>query len=182
MPNNNGKKIVDEVKIYWTVQIATAGVLGYLGSNLDVDQTESDPMNIFVLAVGYLLLTLGSAYNVVGTYYIWDAHRREETENTHVHTFQQTVSYIYLLICGLIGLVAAIEAPDLAKFAGLNWSNASDTVSAVIGFVGGCLINIWIIRCQLGGLLMLAESKRYSEGLSWHYRIVFLLFKKQGKP
>lgn len=64
---NGSKKMIEEIKLYWTIQIAIASMLGFLATNIDMGKMGATCLICFP---AFLLLTIGAIYNLVGNYYI----------------------------------------------------------------------------------------------------------------
>src|SRR5262249_35092164 len=72
---NDDPKLLEEVKLYWTVQLGALTALGLLAGGFK-EQTYIVPLAVITLALIYGV----SAYNVLGNFFIWQARRSIGTE------------------------------------------------------------------------------------------------------
>jgi hypothetical protein len=158
-PTGDATKLTEEVKLIWQIQLGVAAVLGYLGTNLQLNPESSSPFessphsylnikNILLCGIAILILMIGSMYNLVGNFYtqqerLWIG-RKADQENLVVNIF----GGVYTLVFGAIAWVI------WASYAGPQEAFCFSRTSAE--FVAtGCLINIilWIVVARyLNGL------------------------------
>lgn len=107
------EKLVEEVKLYWTVQVAVGAVLGFLGSNLRFVKLASDPVdpvrNITICVIASLILTIGSVYNLIGNYYTCMAGVRARLHGDQENIVTPTLAAMYLILQGLVGSLVALS-------------------------------------------------------------------------
>jgi hypothetical protein len=95
-------KVMEEVKLFWTIQIAVCGVLGYLGSNLQLNAPETDVKNFAISVVALFLLQIGAMYNVIGNYYARVAASGSRLAFQQENRITPILAVFYLAISGLV--------------------------------------------------------------------------------
>lgn len=108
-------KLMEEVKLFWTIQIAVCGVLGYLGTNLTLNAPELSSAalvgsvylkNLCISAIALFLLQIGAIYNLVGNYYARVAASGTRFALQQENRITPTLAFFYLAISGLIAALA----------------------------------------------------------------------------
>jgi hypothetical protein len=160
---------MEEIKLYWTVQVAVGGILGYLGANLSFAKATAEK-NIFLCGVSFLLIAMGAIYNLIGNYYARvegiQAGRSDYQENL----FTPTLALIYLIVSAMLGGIFTYST--LLAF-GLEGSLAYD---AVMGSVLGFLIN-WLVCRRIFRELYDKAPKGYLD-YAQHIRRLYLYYDK----
>ena len=95
---SDSKKLIEEIKLYWQIQIAVVSVLGFLISKID---TSGSKNTIMILFSTILLITVGAIYNIVGNYYI----RMDcgDLDYPHENEIAPYLSIIYLFLGFVLG-------------------------------------------------------------------------------
>jgi|KBSMisStaDraftv2_1062788.scaffolds.fasta_scaffold05303_3 Phosphorylase superfamily len=140
-------KVMEEVKLYWTIQIAVCGVLGYLGTNLTLSRPsahlsptigELDPIylkNLSLAIVSFFLIQIGALYNLIGNYYARIAALGSRLAYQQENRVTPILAFFYAL------LSAAIAA--LGTKTGIPNSGPG---LVLLGSVVGVLVNFIICR------------------------------------
>lgn len=155
-------KLVEEIKIYWTVQIFAAPAAGFL-----VTQAKSVAGQPFQTAVLYLFammpILIGAVYNIVGPAYIHEARRRVAGLESGHDFICPWLALAYLLFGG--GTIALLVQAVCQHF---QWVT---TRSLIFGFVGGAMGVWWVSRQTLHRMLNEEGLKDnladYLRGLRW---------------
>ncbi|MFP5240343.1 MAG: hypothetical protein ACLGQW_10975 [Acidobacteriota bacterium] len=152
----SSKKMLAEIKLYWTIQVGVASILGYLSSKLS---TPGYMALISCLPV-YLVLLIGAIYNIIGNYYI-----RIEGAKSGLGHFQENI--VTPFICKAYLLIAAA----LGSFLGLSFVSAlcdalgiSSPTAKVFGLSVGIFPGIYIAyyaQCKTFWNLYKASPKFY---------------------
>ncbi|MGR8930423.1 MAG: hypothetical protein ACU836_07260 [Gammaproteobacteria bacterium] len=78
------EKLMEEIKLYWTIQIAVAAGLGFCVQNLMPAIGDDDVRGLVkLISVGFSISffgLIGMAYNLLGGYFIYDARIKMEAE------------------------------------------------------------------------------------------------------
>lgn len=132
-------KLTEEIKLYWTIQLAVCAVLGYLGSNLDFSLVGgAKAMKNFVVSlIAFIPITIGSIYNLVGNYYIrMSGYTIEGKEQEDI--LSPALAIAYLIVSGVMWAVICYS------FINYFWPDrwASLTGGLLLGF----LINFFCSR------------------------------------
>jgi hypothetical protein len=166
---DNTSKLMEEIKLYWTVQVAVGGILGYLGANLSFASATAEK-NIFLCGVSFLLIAMGAIYNLIGNYYARvegvQAGRSDYQENL----FTPTLALIYLIVSAMLG---GIFTHSTLTASGVESSLAYDTL---LGSVLGFLLN-WIICRHIFRELYDYAPQSYVN-YSQHIRRLYLYYDK----
>ncbi len=158
-------KLVEEVKLYWTIQVAVAGILGYLGTNLNFT-TETAVKNIFLCGVSSLLITMGAIYNLIGNYYARIEGSRTGREKDQENIITPTLALIYMIVSGILGGITAYSA---LRVTGATGNLLSD---AFKGGFAGVLLN-WLI-CRRVFRELYEEGLASYRDYSRHLRRLFI--------
>jgi len=146
LKENAPAKVMEEVKLFWTIQIAVCGVLGYLGTNLKLNATETDYLkNFSISAIALFLLQIGAMYNVVGNYYARVAACGSSLALQQENRITPIVGAFYLAISGLVAAVAIKGGiPGVS-----DWC-------AIVAGLGGMALNWticrWFVYRSLAGI------------------------------
>jgi hypothetical protein len=100
-------KLMEEVKLWWQIQIAMIAVLGFLGSHLSIHPATAAEAatNAILCLVALFLFTIGSIYNLVGSYYIRLEGVILGRDNMQDDFTTSYLSCFYLLVSGLIAVL-----------------------------------------------------------------------------
>lgn len=160
-PAGNITKLTEEIKLYWTIQLAVCAVLGYLGSNLDFSLAggeAAETMKNFVISlISFIPITIGSIYNLVGNYYIRiSGYTIEGAEQEDI--ISPALAIAYLFVSGMMWAVILYSFinyfwPDRV----MNW--ASLTGGLLVGF----LINFVCCRFVINELCNQEAQRKYAE-------------------
>ncbi len=162
----DSEKMMEEIKLYWTIQIASAAVLGFLASRLDFRK----PLEILAVCFpAFLLLTVGAIYNLVGNYYIYVEGTRLRVTRSQENVVAPHLCCLYLIFGLLLGGLMGYCTDDLARSRWLIraawWRYLFVAVGAVIG---GAFVwwtsakTYWALRSK-----GTSEYGTYSEPLRW---------------
>ncbi|MSM40723.1 MAG: hypothetical protein GJT30_13995 [Geobacter sp.] len=168
-------KLTEEIKLYWTIQLAVCAVLGYLGSNLDFSLAGgAKAMKNFVVSlIAFIPITIGSIYNLVGNYYIrMCGYTIEGAEQEDI--LSPALAIAYLIVSGMMWAVIC------HSFINYFWpGQVKNWMSLTLGLSVGILINLVCSRlviyelCTREKHLPYAQRKyagKYSEKLRHLYR------------
>jgi hypothetical protein len=132
--DSSASKLMEEVKLYWTIQIAVCGVLGYLGTNLalapppapaDMGVLEADPAylkNLCVSGISFFLIQIGAMYNVVGNYYARVTVSGSTLGVVQENRITPILALFYLAISGAIAALGVKTGVPNATEAWLFWA------------------------------------------------------------
>jgi len=109
--SSNTNKLIEEIKLYWSIQIATAGILGYLGTNINT----IDHKTFLIAFVAYLLVNIGAIYNFVGNYYIEVAGESIGFTEKQENLITPFIAKIYALISGILGSLILLSLLNIIK-------------------------------------------------------------------
>lgn len=175
-PAGNITKLTEEIKLYWTIQLAVCAVLGYMGSNLDFTLNGGEAVetmkNFVISLISFIPITIGSIYNLVGNYYIrMSGYTIEGAEQEDI--ISPALAIAYLFVSGMMWAVI------LYSFINYFWpERVMNWASLTCGLLVGLLINFVCCRfvinelCRPEAQLKYAERKyagRYSEKLRLIY-------------
>ncbi len=93
-------KMMEEIKLYWLIQISSASVLGFLAAHLDLAKKDT---TFLVCAPGFFLLTIGAVYNIVGNYYIRVEGVVAGLSSSQENVITPHLCTIYMFIGALLG-------------------------------------------------------------------------------
>jgi len=152
-------KLMEEVKLFWTIQIAVCGVLGYLGTNLvlvveklkegSVQIGSPQLKNLSLCGVSLFLIQIGAMYNVVGNYYARIAASGSAFSQHQENRIAPTLAAFYLIISGA---VAALGVKT-------GFSNLENDLWLVVAALAGLLMNY--IICRVFVCRALAKNPHY---------------------
>lgn len=137
-------KMLEEIKLYWQVQIGCGGVLGYLGSTLDLSQPSK---TAYISIVALLLLSIGSVYNLVGNYYI-------RTEGQALGYAQKQENMITPFIALLYSVISAASGMMLGMCLSSMWPSLIG-----IGWVIVLITFVWFLYWMLK--IMIPRTQRW---------------------
>lgn len=163
--------------------MGVCAVLGYLGTTLDFQSNYAKTLLISVIA--FLLLIIGSVYNLVANYYIrLSGFETEGKDQEDIVT--PTLGKVYLIISGLVGGIAAYSLVHLLAYIRLFEGVAPyKTISDVIGVASGILLGTCIDYRQCQRVLLYLcncdTSERYSGTYSDPIRRVYCHFLPKTK-
>ncbi len=165
-------KLMEEVKLYWTIQIGIVGVLGLLLS-------KADPTNPIatatVAAVSLLLVLIGAVTNPAGNYYTFQSRRRLEMDIAQEGVISSTVEIIYIFLTGICGAIfcwAVNELlPDWAKLFTLE---TPGLMAAVFGFLVGGVANFLITWSVFSSLAKSDRAYRNYVRQKWMGGYIFI--------
>ena len=114
-------KMVEEIKLFWTIQIAVGGVLGYLAANLTFGYanvpggTDASAFlkDATICVVALVPLTVGALYNIVGNYYIRIEGLRLELGAGQGGITTLVLSLMHLAVAAGIGAIAMHSASQI---------------------------------------------------------------------
>src|SRR5262249_50031092 len=95
---NSTAHLMAEVKLYWQIQIGVGAVLGFLATQATAAGSAEGVRSIVPL-VAFLLLIIGAAYNLLGSYHIWLA-RPQPVRRQAPWSFVAFMGIVYLMISG----------------------------------------------------------------------------------
>lgn len=176
-------KLTEEIKLFWTIQVGVCAVLGYLGTTMDFNSNYAKTLLVSVIA--FLLLLIGSVYNLVANYYIrLSGFETEGKEQEDIVT--PTLGKVYLIISGLVGAIAAYSVVHLLAYIRLvdgvpPYRFGSDVVGVVSGILLGTCLNYRQCRRVLQYLCSCDTSERYSGTYSDPIRRVYCHFLPKTK-
>jgi uncharacterized membrane protein SirB2 len=140
----SNSKLMEEVKLYWTIQIAVCGVLGYLGTNLTFNMPSDKSAiagvllkNLCISSISFFLIQIGAIYNLIGNYYARVAATGSTLEAQQENRITPTLAVFYLIISGAItalGLKAGV--PSSAD----SWLFVAGLVGVAINLICGAFI------------------------------------------
>ena len=171
-------KVMEEVKLFWTIQIAVCGVLGYLGTNFTLSRPSEhlsptigalDPIylkNLSLAIVSFFLIQIGAVYNLIGNYYARVAALGSRLAFQQENRVTPILAFFYVL------LSAAIAA--LGTKTGIPNSGPG---LLLLGSVAGVFLNFVICRgCVYPALAKSGnEYCIYARSLSILYNVTLAL-------
>jgi hypothetical protein len=153
---NDTTKLTEEVKLYWTIQIATAGILGYIGTNI----TAVDSKSFLISFVAFLLISIGAICNFASNYYVHVEGERLGFSEKQENTITPYLAKIYSIISGIIGSVCLLSLLQIINhFFAINCVN-NQVLFGIFGFALGFCIN-WLITRSVFKQLYSKGSKDY---------------------
>jgi len=168
----NMTKLTEEIKLYWTIQLAVCAVLGYLGSNLDFSlaggEAAETMKNFVVSLIAFIPITIGSIYNLVGNYYIRMSGYTIEGEEQE-DLVSPALAIAYLIVSGVMWAVICYSFinyfwPDK----GWNWESL--TGGLLVGFGINSVCSRFVIRELCRRDIQKKYSGEYSKKLRQLYR------------
>ena len=150
-------KLIEEVKLYWNIQLATAGILGYMGTTIKELNLQS-----FVVSFGaILLLSIGALYNFVGNYYVFvEGERRDDFWEKEENLVTPSLAAIYLVVSGMVGGICLLSLYLTLAIDIESGITRSKIASAAVGFFAGAFFN-WFITAAVFESLYRKGSERY---------------------
>lgn len=144
-------KFTEEIRLFWTIQIAIAAVFGYLGSNLKLELADplSQYRNLLFCLMSYFFVLVGSMYNIIGNYYIFEARTRmPDCPGSPDVLIAPTIALLYLMASGIIGSIGAVVIGKLLNGLPLSVLILPDgmLLLAVVGFVFGSVADFLVSR------------------------------------
>ena len=160
-----GDKLMEEVKLFWTIQIAVVGVLGYLGSLLlpEAPKETTAPgapspitspawTQFMVCTVCYVLLSIGCMYNLVGNYYTHQAGKSRFDQEGIVTPLLAGAYLGIAFVVGLLGWAFFRQAVPLQD------PHFRYRIGGLIGYG----VN-WLLGCLVYRALRRKGGREYSE-------------------
>lgn len=136
--SNAATRLIEEIKIYWTIQLAVCAVLGYLGSNIDVIAEGAgrigNARNFIISLVAFLLVSIGAIYNLVGNYYIRLCGYTIEGKKQE-DIVSPSLAIAYFVISGIIGALITYS------FIGIFTQNV---IGGVVAMASGLLVGMYV--------------------------------------
>jgi hypothetical protein len=171
MAQDYSSKLIEEVKLYWTVQTAIAGVLGYLGTNIKAFDLQA----FIVCVVAFLLITIGAIYNFVGNYYVFvEAEGRVGFCDREENLVTPAIAAMYFLVSGVIGAVCIVSLwPMITGSAMGGGVTRGKLALAAIGMLVGAFVNWQITRKVFENLYQIGTDgyRKYSGWICPFYNI-----------
>ena len=164
---DNSSKLMEEIKLYWTIQLAVGGILSYLGSHLTFSQSDAEK-NILLCGVSFLLITMGAIYNVIGNYYARMEGARLGRIDEQENLFTPTLALMYLVVCGILGGITAYSTLGVLGLAG-------DLLSSIGGGAVGILLN-WLVCRRVFRELYDSDKLNIYRDYSRHLRRLYLYY------
>lgn len=152
------EKMMGEIKLYWTVQIAVAAGFGFLVSNaVPKEKLVEDPVGHSLFVISMVLCVsfigvIGFAYNLLGTYYIFVSRERVGRSAEHkVSVTTPIINQVYHFVVTLCWAMAVyfvlsnlINNGILPEW--LSFSPLGIAIGMVLGGLIGYLIFYWVGR------------------------------------
>ncbi|MFM7070695.1 MAG: hypothetical protein ACKO38_02740 [Planctomycetota bacterium] len=140
-------KLVEEIKLYWTVEIGIVTVLGVLFSQLGSQRTE--PMAQFLMCfVAMVLVVVGTMYNIAGNYYTFVTRTQISGSAGDQEGIISTVMEIaFFLLSGVCGVAMGCYGSVLFESDSLSfWLSLS-------GLFIGLAVNVAVTLASFSGLV-----------------------------
>jgi hypothetical protein len=99
--NGKSDKLIEEVKLYWTIQLGILAGLGVLVANLKSEVADLPKLFVCFTALGLLLI--GTMYNLVGNYYTFMERFSRGTGTLQEDIITIVVGRIYFMISSFAG-------------------------------------------------------------------------------
>jgi hypothetical protein len=176
-PAESSSKLMEEVKLYWTVQTGIAAVLGYLGTHLSFSSSAAAGLvkNAAVCGVATLLVTIGAIYNLIGNYYTRIAGAQAGNQPQQENIVTPMLARAYVAVSSLLGAVGLVSfARGLALRLAWEWGVWSYAALLLGGVLLGAVSNWLICRSVFQGLYRMGPEEYrggYSVPLRRLYRI-----------
>lgn len=178
-------KLTEEIKLYWTIQLAVCAVLGYLGSNLDFSlaggQAAETMKNFVVSLIAFIPITIGSIYNLVGNYYIrMSGYTIEGKEQEDI--LSPALAIAYLIVSGVMWAVICYS------FINYFWpGQVMNWKSLTGGLLLGILINFFCSRFVIKELCKSEKNidydkRKYAGRYSEKLRLLYHCACPERKP
>jgi hypothetical protein len=109
----SSSKLMEEVKLFWTIQIAVCAVLGYLGNNLVLGPVSAEShesvylKNLCISIVSFFLIQIGAVYNLIGNYYARLAASGSPFGSQQENRVTPTLALFYLVLSGALAALGA---------------------------------------------------------------------------
>ncbi|HYB40660.1 MAG TPA: hypothetical protein VEL75_02760 [Candidatus Methylomirabilis sp.] len=169
--------LMEEVKLYWQIQIGVGAVLGFLATQATATR-ESDGVRSIVPLVAFLLLIIGAAFNLLGSYHIWLA-RPEPVREQASWSFVGFMGLVYLMISGFAGALSGYRVLDylgerqllgdalVALSARCPGWWCEGVVPDVVGFALGMIITWTAVRSIAASIASSQSGRDYLRRLPW---------------
>lgn len=182
---SNSSKLMEELKLYWLIQMSSAAALGFFIEKIIPRHKElkdlGDVLNLWssVLAITLIAL-IAFIYNMLGTYFIYCARKNDPDCGDAEHSMSIMTPIINLAYFVIIGMLWASSA--YKSLAPLDINNSSGVLQAVFVLA---LIALIILIFFLSGKSTLSELKNREKDGYYKYattllKFYFLLNKKKS--
>ena len=165
MAENTGEsKLMEEVKLFWQIQLAVPVALGYLFTNLTMDSLKPNALikDIGLLVVVGLITIIGAIYNLIGNYYARVSDAPAKVKLRQENCVTPALMRCYLFLGGTIGSGAVcVFILDLALQSG-GWNKTLLGFCAAGGAVGA--LTIWVVCKLVFHARMEKGADKYDEG------------------
>lgn len=157
-------KLMEEAKLYWTVQTVIAPAVGYLLSHVDFS-TGPGPKDFMFLALALMAIVVGAIYNLAGASYIHEARYKIAKLPAGRDSLCPWMAGIYLLIGGA-------TTAFLLRSVSTKLRMSTDR-ALLLGFMLGIAFIWWVSKSTYLGILEdrddnnRADLRKYLAGLKW---------------
>jgi hypothetical protein len=169
--------LMEEVKLYWQIQIGVGAVLGFLATQATAAR-DSDGVRSIVPLVAFLLLIIGAAFNLLGSYHIWLA-RPEPVREQASWSFVGFMGLVYLMISGFAGALSGHRVLDylserrllgdalvtIGKMCPGWWCES--VAADLAGFAIGMIITWSAVRSIAASIAASQSGRDYLRRLPW---------------
>lgn len=153
-PEADMTKLIGEIKLYWTIQIAIGAMLGVIPS---VFGKNSYAALIICLSL-FLLLTIGSVYNIIGNYYIRIEGARIGLGGHQENVITPYLCKIYCVIAAILGGYIGYCVALALDLGGGAWSHALVGLGSL-----GCLYAVYAIQGRIFHSLLAGSPECYRD-------------------
>jgi hypothetical protein len=146
-PDKLSDKLVEEIKLYWTVEIGIVTVLGVLFSQLGSQRTE--PMAQFLMCfVAMVLVVVGTMYNIAGNYYTFVTRTQiSGTAGDQEGIISTVMEIAFFLLSGVCGVAMGYYGSVLFESVSLSfWLS-------LVGLLMGLSVNVAVTLASFKGLV-----------------------------
>lgn len=155
--DDKSSKLMDEVKLYWTIQIGILGALGLLVGNLKQDVGDAPKLLVCVTVLGLLLI--GTMYNLVGNYYTFAERLTLHSAPEQESIVTIAVARIYFFVSGCVGsAILCLLGRLLARWGAVRFLD--EPIFCFAGFCGGLGLNALLFHSTITHLQRLGSAEQ----------------------
>jgi hypothetical protein len=143
-------KLLEEVKLYWTIQLAVVAGLGFSVENLMPTLNQGDIAGLIKLITVGISISLfgliGMAYNMLGGYFIFSSRKRMENESNN-NIYEDENEHKQSIMTPIINFTYIIIAAAI-------WMNICFGVKSVYPSITSCFFTIIVASITLSASLI----------------------------
>ncbi len=140
-------KLIEEVKIFWTMQVGIIAALGYIiASKFDKFDFTAVPFACAALA----LVTIANVYNYVGNYYTFEDRKNLPGPKQQEAIVTPLLDYIHTFLAAVFGAIIVNGLSTYSPFHfttpwSARWPNLHTYASIVVGVAVGVVIHWFFV-------------------------------------